>query len=577
MTSGELIIKGGFIIDPTRKIDGDVGDVAIKDGKIVDKVSSSAKVIDAKGKIVMAGGVDVHSHVAGPKVNAGRLLRPEDKLLSGFCRSAMAQKNGYRMESGFSIPSVFKTGYDYARMGYTFVMEAAMPPLLAPHVHEEIHDTPIIDEAALPVFGNNWFIMEYLKNGEVENTAAYIAWLLGQTKGYGVKVVNPGGTAAWAWGLNCLNLTDHVPFFEITPGEIIKGLMEANEYLGLPHSIHVHQNNLGNPGNYPDTIESLKIAEGVKAKNKFGREQVLHSTHLQFHSYGGEGWKDFCSKAKEVMDYVNKQKNITIDLGCVTLDETTTMTADGPFEHHLHGLNHLKWTNVDVELETAAGIVPYIYNKDVLPNAIQWATGLELALFAKDMNRTFITTDHPNAGPFTRYPRVIKWLMSKKAREATLATMKNYRQGNRCNLYPRHRPRAHPLRDRPDDPVRPGKMPWPWQHLRGSRTRHERGCRYLRPQLQEHAQSDAEKIETAFQRAACFIKNGEVIVKDGEVVSHGHKKTVWVKVNMPENPQVTRDVSQAFHKGTYTVQLENYAVKDYLAPHPYVINVDVEA
>ena len=172
-------------------------------------------------------------------------------------------------------------------------------------------------------------------------------------------------------------------------------------------------------------MQPSSLAEGVKTKNKFGREQVLHSTHLQFHSYGGEGWKDFCSKAKEVMDYVNKQKNITIDLGCVTLDETTTMTADGPFEHHLHGLNHLKWTNVDVEMETAAGIVPYIYDKNVLPNAIQWATGLELALFAKDMNRTFITTDHPNAGPFTRYPRVIKWLMSKKAREATLATMKN--------------------------------------------------------------------------------------------------------------------------------------------------------
>ena len=123
----------------------------------------------------------------------------------------MAQKNGYRMESGFSIPSVFKTGYDYARMGYTFVMEAAMPPLLAPHVHEEIHDTPIIDEAALPVFANNWFVMEYLKKREVENTAAYIAWLLKATKGYGVKLVNPGGTAAWAWGLNCLNLNDPVP------------------------------------------------------------------------------------------------------------------------------------------------------------------------------------------------------------------------------------------------------------------------------------------------------------------------------------------------------------------------------
>ncbi len=576
MSSGELIVKGGFILDPTLKIEGEVGDIAIKDGKIVEKVSSSAKIIDAKGKIVMAGGVDVHSHVAGPKVNAGRLLRPEDKLLSGTCRSAMAQKNGYRMESGFSIPSVFKTGYDYGRMGYSFVMEAAMPPLLAPHVHEEIHDTPIIDEAALPVFGNNWFVMEYIKNNEIENIAAYIAWLLKTTKGYGVKIVNPGGTAAWAWGLNCLNLGDQVPYFEITPGDIIKGLMEANEYLGLPHSIHVHQNNLGNPGNYPDTIESLKIAEGVKAKNKFGREQVLHSTHLQFHSYGGDGWGTFCSKAKEVMDYVNKQKNITIDLGCVTLDETTTMTADGPFEHHLHALNHLKWTNVDVELETAAGIVPYIYSKDVLPNAIQWATGLELALFAKDMDRTFITTDHPNAGPFIRYPRVIKWLMSKEAREATLATMKNtdrvinatYIHGidRELTLYEiAQMTRSGPAKCLGLGNIYGGLSPG----LDGSVAVYDLNYNDL--------PKDPEKIESAFLRASCFIRGGEVVVRDGEVLGHGHKKTVWVNVNMPENPQVTRDVSEAFHKGTYTVNISNYPVRDYLAPHPFVINVDVEA
>ncbi len=66
------------------------------------------------------------------------------------------------------------------------------------------------------------------------------------------------------------------------------------------------------------------------------------------------------------------------------------------------------------------------------------------------------------------------------------------------------------------------------------------------------------KIEAALQRAAYFIKDGGIVVKDGEVVSHGHKKTVWVKVTMPENPQVTRDVSQAFHQGTYTVDISNY-------------------
>ena len=88
--------------------------------------------------------------------------------------------------------------------------------------------------------------------------------------------------------------------------------------------------------------------------------------------------------------------------------------------------------------------------------------------------------------------------------------------------------------------------------------------------------SDPEKIESAFQRAACFVKSGEIVVKDGEVLGHGHKKTVWVNVNMPENPQVKRDITESFTKD-YTVQLENYSVRDYLAPHPFVINVDVEA
>ncbi|AGB01716.1 formylmethanofuran dehydrogenase subunit A [Methanoregula formicica] len=576
MSSGEIIVKGGFIVDPTRKINGDVGDVAIKDGKIVDRVGSSAKVIDAKGKVVMAGGVDIHSHVAGPKVNAGRLMRPEDKLRSGDLRSGVAQKNGYRMESGFSIPSTFRTGYEYARMGYSFVMEAAMPPLLAPHTHEEIHDTPIIDEAALPVFGNNWFVMEYLRNNEIENTAAYIAWLLKTTKGYGVKVVNPGGTAAWAWGLNCLSINDPVPYFEITPAEIMTGLMKANEYLGLPHSMHVHQNDLGNPGNFQVTLDSLKLAEGIKAKNKFGREQVMHSTHLQFHSYGGDGWGTFCSKAKEVMDYVNKTKNITIDLGCVTLDETTTMTADGPFEHHLHGLNHLKWTNVDVEMETAAGIVPYVYDPNIKVCDIQWAIGLELALYAKDMDRTFITTDHPNAGPFTRYPRVIKWLMSKKARDATLDSFKH--KDKVLDAISLHNIKRELSLFEIAQMTRSGPAKaLGLAHMYGGLAPGMSADVAVYDLNVKDMPKDPEEIEDAFLRAACFIKSGEVVVKDGEVVSNGHKKTVWVNAKMPENPQVTRDVTEAFTKGTYTMDIRNYPVRDYLAPHPFVIEYDVEA
>jgi formylmethanofuran dehydrogenase subunit A len=566
----ELLIKNGFVIDPSRNINGDVADIAIKDDKIVETVGNDAKVIDARGKVVMPGGVDIHAHVAGPKVNAGRLMRPEDKLF----KSPNAQDN-YRMEMGFSIPSTFKTGYDYARMGYAFVMEAAMPPLHGPHVHEEIHDTPIIDEAALPVFGNNWFVMEYLKNEEIENTAAYVAWLLSATKGYGLKLVNPGGTAAWAWGLNCLSINDPVPFYDITPAQIITGLMKTNEYLGLPHSVHLHHNSLGIPGNYEVTLDSLKLAEGITANNKFGREQVMHSTHIQFHSYGGDSWLNFESKAKEVMDYVNSQKNLTVDLGCVTLDETTTMTADGPFEHHLNSLNHLKWANTDVELETAAGVVPYIYDKNVKVSGIQWAIGLELGLYAKDPSRTFITTDHPNAGPFIRYPRVIKWLMSQKAREATLESLKHSGKViDATDLHGMDKERtlyeiAQMTRTGPAKALG-------LSHMYGGLAPGLDGNVAVFDLDVNNMPSDPEEIEKAFLRASLFVKSGQIVVKDGDITHHGNKRTVWVNAKVKENPQVTRDIYDKFLKN-YTVSIDNYAVRDYLAPNPYVIEVDVEA
>ena len=157
-----------------------------------------------------------------------------------------------------------------------------------PHVHEEIHDTPIIDEAALPVFGNNWFVMDYLKKGEIENTAAYIAWLLKVTKGYGVKLVNPGGTAAWGWGLNCLSLDDPVPYFDITPAEIITGLHQSQR---IPRSAPLDPHPPERSREPRQLHGYHRLAQACRrdqAKNKFGREQVMHSTHLQFHSYGGD-------------------------------------------------------------------------------------------------------------------------------------------------------------------------------------------------------------------------------------------------------------------------------------------------
>jgi formylmethanofuran dehydrogenase subunit A len=564
----EYLIKNGFVFDPVLGINGDKADIAVKDGKIVDSTAlSNPKVIDAAGKTVMAAGVDIHAHVAGPKVNVGRNFRPEDKLFT-----YEAGKGVRRMAGGFSVPTVFKTGYLYAKMGYGTVMEAAMPPLYARHTHEEMRDTPILDQGAYPVFGNNWFVLEYLKNHELENVEAYISWLLRTTRGYAIKIVNPGGTEAWGWGLNCNSIHDPVPYFDITPAQIMKGLMEANEALRLPHSVHIHTNNLGNPGNYETTLDTFKLFEGEKPNNDFGRKQVMHHTHVQFHSYGGDSWANVESKADAIMDYVNSHDNMTIDLGCVTLDETTTMTADGPFEHHLTELNHLKWANTDVELETAAGVVPYVYSPTIKVCGIQWAIGLELALMAKDPMRVFITTDHPNAGPFFRYPRIMKWLMSKKAREAQMDSLK-WAEKVRDATFLSGIDRELSLYE-----IAAMTRAGTAQALGLSGM-----CGGLKTGLQAdvavydynpETAEDPELIEKAFGNAAYLIKGGEIVVKDGEVVSNGNKKTLWVDVKVNDNPQVRRDITEKFLR-YYTVTEANYQVNEKVfMKNPYRIEVD---
>ena len=127
----ELIIKNGFVYDPLNKIDGQVMDICIRDDKIVESVSDKAEVIDATGMVVMPGGVDLHSHIAGGEVDTARMLRPEDHYKDVECKTAITHSG-----VGHSLPTTYITGYRYSKMGYTTVMTPSAVALQARHVHE---------------------------------------------------------------------------------------------------------------------------------------------------------------------------------------------------------------------------------------------------------------------------------------------------------------------------------------------------------------------------------------------------------------------------------------------------------
>ena len=190
-------ISGGSVYDPKNGLHGQVRDIWIEGSKIVaeptDPTVRPARVLDATGMVVMPGGVDMHCHIAGPKVNMARKMRPEDRRLAPPVPRTTKTRSG----TLGSVPSTFATGYKYAGLGYTTAFDAAVPPLSARHAHEEFEDTPCIDKGFYVLMGNNHYIMRALAAKEPDKARSFIAWLLNATKGYAVKLVNPGGVEVW--------------------------------------------------------------------------------------------------------------------------------------------------------------------------------------------------------------------------------------------------------------------------------------------------------------------------------------------------------------------------------------------
>ena len=532
-----LGIIGGIVFDPANGIDGGPKDIWIKDGKIVSPpeiAPGEAQIIDASGLIVMPGGVDIHSHIAGAKANAGRKLCPEDSRRLLRPRTATT-----RSGSGYTVPSTHLTGYLYSEMGYTTVMEAAAAPLMARHTHEELEDIPNIDKGAFLTMGNNHFIMECIRDGEIDKARDFVAWLLQAGKGFAIKVVNPGGVINWKYGRNVYNLDDEVIGFGVTPRQILTTLARVSHELKLPHPPHIHGLRLGQPGGADITVETMGLLDGLDA----------HFCHIHFMSYSGQRGGFPKSAAARVADTVNANPNITVDVGQIVFGPATTMTSDGPVQFRLNQRIGGKWVNDDIENGSGGGLVPLVYKRNNPLHGTMWLTGLELFLLIDDPWRVFLTTDHPNAGPFFRYPGVIKLLMDRDFRLQEFSKLPKRTQKNA--LLP-ELSREYTLNE-----IAIITRAGPARRL-GLKNKGHLG---VGADADITIYADLDDKEEMFARPRQVIKDGVVVARDGRIVQERPGRTLYVA---PPYETIIEQKIRTHFQESYTVAFDNFPI---LADH----------
>jgi formylmethanofuran dehydrogenase subunit A len=537
----KVCLQGGELHDPSNGIAGEIRDVWFEDGRIIDPPGDDERAgtrwFDVRDMVVMPGGVDMHCHIAGPKVNTARKMMPEQKRKAPPVRRTAKTRSG----TTGSVPSTFATGYLYAGLGYTTAFDAAVPPLTARHAHEELQDTPVIDKGFYVMMGNNHFIMKQIEAGDQNVLDAYVAWLLNSAGGYAAKLVNPGGVEVWkCGGGDVAGIDACVDGFGVTPRQIIGEMSKAVDRLHLPHPVHIHCNNLGVPGNFATTMETMKTLDGSRG----------HLTHIQFHSYGGDpdDQSTFCSEVPTLAEYINTHPQLTVDVGQVMFGETTSMTGDGPLGYFLHRVTGRKWFSGDTEMEAGCGIVPIRYRNKSLVHALQWAIGLEWYLLVEDPWRIAMSTDHPNGGSFMAYPEIIALLMDRSRREAMLETLPPEVR-NRCTLadltreYSLHEiaiiTRAGPAR------------------MLGLQ---HKGHLAAGADADVTVYSRQRDLQEMFQMPRYVFSHGELVVEDGEMREDRDGRTHCVRPTYDVEAEVK---IQEWFEQYYTIQFRNYPIESH--------------
>jgi len=409
-----LIIKNGVVFDPINNIDGEIKDILIESGKIVEKFSNETDVkkIDAKGKTVIPSAVDIHTHVASQQVNWARLLGTNNNKFKEIWH-------------GLTLKNIAK---NYISNGYTFILEANVFPSLAKQTVFDFKQLPVLDKAMLLNVSNFWPLELEFQRGKIDDMAIFLSDLLSKTYGFGIKIYNPFENENWNFRELREDISQMGRLYNFSALDVYENAVKCVETLGLPHSTHAHiegyENEIGkrNLITVLEKIKSLNIETSQNADSDLKRKQILHIAHANAYNFDGNN--------ENLINFLNENQNFDIDVGFVGFNQINpVITSDRRLINSMLtediNENPRKLISSAVEFEGDSFITMRNFSKDNYKDCVLWANALDLALNIRNKFQVSFSLNFPNYANLSDIPEIVTWLVSKDARENFMKDMNN--------------------------------------------------------------------------------------------------------------------------------------------------------
>ncbi|MFW9829965.1 MAG: amidohydrolase family protein [Candidatus Thorarchaeota archaeon] len=404
----KILIRNGLLFDPINKINGEIKDILIESGKIVESLTSEKNVVEinAKGKTVIPAALDIHTHIASQQVNWARLLGSQINKFVDIWQ-------GLKLE---------KIARSYISNGYTFITEANVFPSLAKQTIFNFKHIAVLDKAMLLNVSNLWPLELEFQRGKIKDLAIFFADLLLKTKSFGLKIYNPFENESWNFKELRNDISKNGRLYNFSALDVYQNLIECNEFLGLPHSAHAHiegyEHEVGKK-NLMILLEKLKSLN-IAIKPNLNRSQIFHIAHANTYNSDGDN--------ERLIKILNETPNIGIDVGFLAFNEINPLiTSDRRLINSMiiskEDNNSHKLISSAVESEGDSFVSIRHFDKNRFEDCILWANALDLALNLSNKFQISFSLNYPNYANITDIPEIITWLISKKARDDYMRDM----------------------------------------------------------------------------------------------------------------------------------------------------------